>query len=169
MGETCLRDRRVLNIYQPTKINSIMEIIYRYDWHSRGFNNNDRSQHIYYLCDNMEQYEELLNESLAKRQDIVDAFMEKTGGKESKWNEQTSHEEWQYRNFHVRDEHDIKASFQFQPGMGWYGKEFTAVGFEVSDGFSWDKTYKIYIKPGTLSEIRNYKEKPNEWMLYCNS
>lgn len=145
-----------------------MKNIYSYESKARTMSGGTTCRTTYFLCESDQEYEDLLREMTDKRKEIVDAFMEVTGGRCAYWPEKETKEEQAFHNFVVYPEQEIHASHQFQHGQGWYGKEFTAIGFEVClKGDSW--LYYYYIKPGTLSKIDNYKEKPNEWMLYCNS
>lgn len=130
---------------------------------------NDESKTVYYLCDTDNEYNDILQRATKRRKEIVDAFMEKTGGVCAHWPNMPTAEEEAFHNFRVFNEQEIKAPYKFQSGQGWYGKEFTGYGFCIIIGNLATGRTEYYIKPSTLSEIRNYKEEPNEWMIYCNS
>lgn len=145
-----------------------MKQIYSYDWTSRGM---DKSRYscVYVECENEAEFQRIYNGMKQRAERLKEAFEKATGGKFSEWYEETTPEEWALECFSFRDIQNVKASYQYQHGMGWYGQEFNAVGFSIKEGPRWDYTEIYYLKPGSITGHKRYKESSNEWMLHCNS
>lgn len=131
-----------------------MKNIYHIHQSSNSYWNNEWYDTDYMLCDTDEEYNEIVRKLEEKRKKIDDEYAAKPNDFNAKW---------RHNNFRYTKEGKVHAS-EYYYAHEWQGKTFDAVGVCWYERLERSSTTTYYLKPGSVSDIKQCTDPGIGWM-----
>lgn len=118
-----------------------MKLIYNYTVQNKSYTENTWNKYQYFLCDNMQEYNNIYSKHLRRAKKIQEDFDA---------NPEDICAQYRWLHFHLLGQRDIQATEYYQ-GHEWTGKHFNAHGFSWSEEMDGNTTIKYYLMPGSIT------------------
>lgn len=119
-----------------------MKLIYEYTVQNKSYTENTWDKHQYFLCDDMQEYNNIYFKHLRRAKKIQEDFDA---------NPEDICAQYRWLHFHLLGQRDIQA-IEYYQCHEWMGKHFQARGFSWSEEMDGNATIKYYLMPDSITD-----------------